>query len=91
MKHDLVVLCEHPEWQKPLWAALERRGVRYAADGQGRTVAANREVLLCAGALQSPKILQLSGIGPPELLREFAIGVRAHFPEWEAICRTICT
>lgn len=28
---DLVVLYEHPEWQKPLFAALERRGVRYAA------------------------------------------------------------
>src|SRR5579871_655991 len=31
MAHDLVVLFEHPEWQKPLWAALERRGVNYAA------------------------------------------------------------
>src|SRR5579862_6888912 len=31
MAHDLVVLFEHPEWQKPLWAALERRGVHYAA------------------------------------------------------------
>ena len=31
MERDLVVLFEHPEWQKPLWAALERRGVRYAA------------------------------------------------------------
>src|SRR3989440_6845003 len=31
MGHDLVVLYEHPEWQKPLWAALDRRGVRYAA------------------------------------------------------------
>jgi hypothetical protein len=31
MAHDLVVLFEHPEWQKPLWAALERRGVDYAA------------------------------------------------------------
>lgn len=30
MGHDLVVLFEHPEWQKPLWAALERRGVDYA-------------------------------------------------------------
>lgn len=27
---DLVVLYEHPEWQKPLFAALDRRGVRYA-------------------------------------------------------------
>jgi hypothetical protein len=31
MAYDLVVLFEHPEWQKPLWAALERRGIRYAA------------------------------------------------------------
>ena len=31
MDHDLVVLYEHPEWQKPLFAALDRRGVRYAA------------------------------------------------------------
>lgn len=28
---DLVVLHEHPEWQKPLFAALERRGVNFAA------------------------------------------------------------
>jgi hypothetical protein len=30
MGYDLVVLFEHPEWQNPLWTALERRGVRYA-------------------------------------------------------------
>jgi hypothetical protein len=29
MTYDLVVLFEHPEWQKPLFAALERRGVRF--------------------------------------------------------------
>jgi len=29
MDHDLVVLFEHPEWQKPLFSALERRKVRY--------------------------------------------------------------
>ena len=31
MPYDLVVLFEHPEWQKPLWAALDRRGIDYAA------------------------------------------------------------
>jgi glutathione synthase/RimK-type ligase-like ATP-grasp enzyme len=31
MDHDIVVLYEHPEWQKPLFAALKRRGVRYAS------------------------------------------------------------
>jgi hypothetical protein len=31
MSPELVVLYEHPEWQKPLFAALERRGVHYGA------------------------------------------------------------
>jgi glutathione synthase/RimK-type ligase-like ATP-grasp enzyme len=31
MDHDLVVLYEHPEWQKPLFGALDRRRVSYAA------------------------------------------------------------
>lgn len=31
MGHDLVVLYEHPEWQKPLFAALDKRGVSYTA------------------------------------------------------------
>lgn len=31
MGHELVVLFEHPEWQKPLFAALERRGVNFSA------------------------------------------------------------
>jgi len=31
MAHALAVLFEHPEWQKPLWAALDRRGVPYTA------------------------------------------------------------
>src|SRR5579871_6852927 len=30
MRHDLVVLFEHPDWQKPLWAALTRRSIPYA-------------------------------------------------------------
>src|SRR5215470_6487149 len=31
VRHDLVVLFEHPEWQKPLFAALQRRGVDFGA------------------------------------------------------------
>jgi glutathione synthase/RimK-type ligase-like ATP-grasp enzyme len=31
MAYDLVVLFEHPEWQKPLFSALQRRNVRFAA------------------------------------------------------------
>jgi choline dehydrogenase len=45
-------------------------GVEFAQgkDRRRRTVHANAEVLLCAGAVQSPHILQLSGIGDPEAL-----------------------
>ncbi|MFI5011518.1 MAG: GMC family oxidoreductase [Hyphomicrobiales bacterium] len=43
-------------------------GVVYGQDGAEREVKARRQVLLCAGAVQSPQLLQLSGIGPPGLL-----------------------
>lgn len=55
-------------------------GVRYRQDGQVRTLRARREVILCAGALQSPQLLQLSGIGPAGLLRRFGIGVVRDLP-----------
>ncbi|AMG35604.1 GMC family oxidoreductase [Achromobacter xylosoxidans] len=55
-------------------------GVRYRQDGQVRTLRARREVLLCAGALQSPQLLQLSGVGPAALLRRFGIGVVRDLP-----------
>lgn len=44
------------------------------------TVHAEREVLLCAGAVNSPQILQLSGIGPGELLQRHGIAVRRDLP-----------
>jgi choline dehydrogenase len=42
---------------------------------------ADREVLLSAGALQSPQLLQLSGIGPAALLREHGIEVKVDAPD----------
>jgi choline dehydrogenase len=56
-------------------------GVQYRiGDGPLQTVQAGREVLLCAGALHSPKLLMLSGIGPGEHLREQGIAVVADLP-----------
>jgi choline dehydrogenase len=47
--------------------------VVYRFRGEELTAHVRREVLLCAGAVQSPQLLQLSGVGPPSLLREFGI------------------
>ena len=43
MKPDLVVIHEHPEWQKPLFEALERRGVSYAPFDLKRAAFSNVE------------------------------------------------
>ena len=48
-------------------------GVIYRQRGEELTARARREILLCAGALQSPQLLQLSGVGAPSLLQRFGI------------------
>jgi len=50
-------------------------GVRYRRDGVDATAVARREVVLAAGALQSPQLLQLSGVGPPALLQAHGVAV----------------
>jgi choline dehydrogenase-like flavoprotein len=55
-------------------------GVRYRRRGRGRVAGAGREVILAAGAIGSPQILLLSGIGPGEHLREVGVDVRHELP-----------
>lgn len=55
-------------------------GVTYRQGGEQRVAHARGEVILAAGALQSPQLLQLSGIGPPDVLRSFGIPVRHALP-----------
>ena len=50
-------------------------GVEYRSHGRSETVRATREVILAAGSIQSPQLLQLSGVGPPELLQSHGIPV----------------
>ncbi len=55
-------------------------GVEYSANGQRMTARAGREVILCAGAIKSPQVLELSGIGQADRLRD--LGIEAHHDLW---------
>ncbi len=48
-------------------------GLRYQRAGRQTEVRARREVILCGGAINSPQLLQLSGIGDPSLLQSLGI------------------
>ncbi|BAT58809.1 alcohol dehydrogenase [acceptor] [Variibacter gotjawalensis] len=56
-------------------------GVELLADGRREIVRAEREVILSSGSLQSPQILQLSGVGPADLLKKHGVDVVADAPE----------
>ena len=55
-------------------------GLTYTKAGQTISVHAAREVLLCGGAINSPQMLMLSGIGPEDELRGHGIAVRNPLP-----------
>ncbi len=55
-------------------------GVEFVQDGRTEQTRANREVILCGGAVNSPQTLMLSGVGPADHLRAMDIPVVADLP-----------
>ncbi len=62
-------------------------GVEFVRHGVAATALAGREVILCAGAVQSPQLLELSGIGRASHLRSLGIPVHADLPGVGENCR----
>ncbi|MFS0736629.1 GMC family oxidoreductase N-terminal domain-containing protein [Sphingomonas sp. 1P06PA] len=71
-RKNLTILTE-TEIQRVLFEGTRAVGVEGVADGKPVRYQADREVILAAGAILSPKLLQLSGIGPAALLAEHGI------------------
>jgi choline dehydrogenase len=61
--------------EKVLFEGKRAVGVAFREYGQPRTVRAAREVILCGGAVNSPQLMLLSGIGPADQLAQFSIPV----------------
>jgi len=61
--------------QRILFEGRRAVAVEYRKEGALRTARARREILVCSGAYNSPQLLQLSGVGPAELLGRHGIDV----------------
>jgi len=70
----------HARATRVLFEGPRAVGVRYRRGGVEYTARCRAEVLLAAGALQSPQLLQLSGIGPADLLQQHRIAVVQALP-----------
>uniref|UniRef100_A0A023FXY5 Putative conserved secreted protein n=1 Tax=Amblyomma parvum TaxID=251391 RepID=A0A023FXY5_AMBPA len=61
----------------------EATGVKFLKEGTEKVVQVMREVILCAGAIGSPKLLMLSGVGPRDHLEKLGIKVKVELPVGE--------
>ncbi len=75
-----LAVVTHAQVQRILLENNTATGVTYQLGDQTVTAKANREVLLCAGAFNSPQLLLLSGIGDEAQLRQLGIEVNKHLP-----------
>ena len=92
-RHSTAVAFLHPALERPNLTLITNArvhradikngragGVVFRQAGELKTVRANREVILSGGALESPRILMLSGIGPSSHLKEHGIEVIKDLP-----------
>ena len=66
---------------KVLFSGKKAVGVEWIENNENKKAYSNKEIILSSGSLQSPQILQLSGIGPAELLKKLNIPIVFDSPE----------
>lgn len=80
MKRGNLTICTRTYTRRVLLSGGRATGVEIERKGAAQTLHAEREVLVCAGAINSPQLLMLSGIGPAEHLREHGIEATHELP-----------
>jgi len=80
MERPNLTVITDAETRRLILDGTRCRGVEYAHDGRLETAVADREVILCAGAIGSPRLLMLSGIGPSEDLVPLGIPTVTNLP-----------
>ncbi|WP_122073019.1 GMC family oxidoreductase [Pseudophaeobacter sp. EL27] len=76
-----LTVIRQAQVEKIVMQGTRATGLRYCKAGKVHEVTAAREVILSAGAVSSPHILHLSGIGPAEMLKTHGIEVTHNLPE----------
>ncbi|KAI4211604.1 MAG: hypothetical protein LQ351_005645 [Letrouitia transgressa] len=79
---DNTISARFVRRQDPAYSNLRITGVEFAANASDtrRTINATREIIVAAGALHSAQLLQLSGIGPADLLQSYDIPLALNLP-----------
>ena len=80
MKRDNLDVEVKATTSKVIFDGDRAAGVEYIQNGQSKTAVASKEVILSAGAIGSPQILQLSGVADKALLEKVGIPVQHHLP-----------
>jgi choline dehydrogenase len=86
---NLTVLTEAPAVKLTL-NDMCCTGVEFLLDGELRSVGASREVILCAGAIHTPSLLLLSGVGPMLTSSRSASTPSSISQAWGETSRTTC-
>jgi choline dehydrogenase len=80
MKRASLSVVTHALASRIAFEGRRAAGVHYRRGARDHFVRARREVILCGGAINSPQLLKLSGVGPAAELRSFGIDVIADRP-----------
>ncbi|AWL12210.1 Choline dehydrogenase [Saliniradius amylolyticus] len=79
-QRDNLTIVTHALAHKVMLDGKVATGVEFEHKGKRQRITANQEVILSAGSVGSPHLLQLSGIGDPEVLAEAGIEVKHELP-----------